>query len=44
MRQTQLQYFIELGLKTFAEITMFRTLRTQYNEQESVKIIQMQRG
>lgn len=43
MEKVQLDYFISIGLKTFAEVLMFRTLRTEYDEKESLKIIAMQR-
>ena len=44
MAKRQLDYFIQIGLKTFGEITEFRMLRTVHTESESIKIITMQRG
>jgi len=44
MSKSQLDYFIALGLKTSREVSEFRALRALYSEDETIKIITMQRG
>ena len=44
MNNIELNYYINLGLKTFGEVKDFLTLRQNHSAQEATKIITMQRG